>query len=29
MFHSINDVKTKKSRDNVKTEERNEGEGSS
>lgn len=29
MFHSINDVKTKKSRDNVKTEERNDGEGSS
>lgn len=29
MFHSINDVKTKKSRDNVKTEERNDREGSS
>lgn len=29
MFHSINDVKTKTSRNNVKTEERNEGEGSS
>lgn len=29
MFHSINDVKTKTSRNTVKTEERNEGEGSS